>query len=233
MYKLFILLLSAFSVFGFSQSRLDDIDLLKVPQKKIRHFIKNQENHNIHKFRDVKATYYAGQDTTQYQRVEKKYFIKENISKVWNCYKTTSPSESWKGKMISFGLLFDKSKNKVMYASDSFAGVDTGQVIYVNLKIMRGLYNLAVAFEIKAIDDINKAIIFCYVEGGKTSGEQLLQFVDTKNGYTEIIHSTLFRSDSRFRDKHLYRKFHLKAIDEFHRNILGKILVSSDLAANH
>jgi hypothetical protein len=90
------------------------------------------------------------------------------------------------------------------------------------------LYNLAVAFEIIAIDVLNREIIFSYVEGGKSQGEQSIQFIDTKDGYTEIIHSTLFKSDSKFRDKFLYPKFHIKAINEFHKNILRKLLSPSD-----
>jgi hypothetical protein len=228
MCKFLILFFLGFSILGFSQNNLDDIDLLKVPQRKIRGFIENQENHNIHKFSDVKPTYFVGQDTSIYRRVEKKYFIKESINKVWECYKNTSPSESWKGKMISFGLLLNKTDNKIMYATDSFAGVDTGQVVYVNLKMLKGLYNLAVAFEIININIIKKEITFSYVEGGKTRGEQLLQFIDAKDGSTEIIHSTLFRSNSKFRDKYLYPKFHIKAINEFHANVLRKILKSPE-----
>jgi hypothetical protein len=227
MRKFFILFFFSTSILAYSQNSLDDIDFLKVPQKKIRSFIKNQKDHNIHKFSEVKPTFYVGQDITPYRKVEKKYFIKENINKVWDCYKSTSPSESWKGKMISFGLLLSKSDNKVMYSSDSFSGVDTGQVVYVNLRILKGLYNLAVAFEIISIDTPNKEIIFSYVEGGKSQGEQSIQFIDTKDGYTEIIHSTLFKSGSKFRDKYLYPKFHLKAINEFHKNVLRKILAPS------
>ena len=86
-----------------------------------------------------------------------------------------------------------------------------------------GIYNLAVALEITKIDEQNKTIVFSYVNGGKSKGEQILHFITTADGYTEIIHETLFRSDSKFRDKVLYPFFHNKAINEFHRNMLHAI----------
>jgi hypothetical protein len=220
MFRILVFFFSLYSIFGYSQTSLDEIDMQKIPQKKIRSFINQQKSNNIHRFCDVKPTFYIGQDESSYREVEKKYLIKENINKVWDTYRSTSPSISWNGKIISFGLLVSKGTDKVMYRNEKFAGVDTGQVVYVNLKLLGGIYNLAVAFEIVDIDLINREIIFSYIEGGKSRGEQLIQFIDTKEGYTEIIHRTFFKSDSKFRDKFLYPPFHIRAINEFHRNMI-------------
>jgi hypothetical protein len=122
--------------------------------------------------------------------------------------------------MVSFGLLISKWQNTVMYRNDEyFAGIDTGQVFYVNLKIMKGLYNLAVGLEIVNIDSTNKSITFSYLKGGKSRGEQTIYFVPTRKGHTEIIHQTAFKSNSFFRDRFLYPYFHRIAINEFHRNM--------------
>jgi hypothetical protein len=218
----YILFLFAFSI-SFSvlaQSSLDEIDLHRIHQKKIRNFIDNQMSHNVHLLSDVKPTFYKGQDTNVYKEVVKKYLIKANINKVFDIYCSTSPSVSWNGHMISFGLMLNKKSNKVLYSDEAFSGVDTGQVVYVNLRMLGGIYNLAVAFEIVDINPASKQIIFSYVEGGKSQGEQLLQFVDTNDGQTLLIHKTFFKSNSKFRDKFLYPPFHIKAINEFHKNML-------------
>jgi hypothetical protein len=222
-----VLFFFVLSVTGFAQASLDAIDYHRIPQKKIRHFIDKQKSHNIHLFTDVRPTYVKGQDVSVYREVEKKYLIKENINKVFESYRSTSPSVSWNGRMISFGLMFSKGSNKVLYSDENFSGVDTGQVVYVNLRMLGGIYNLAVAFEIVDINPDSKQIIFSYVEGGKSQGEQLLQFIDTEDGYTMIIHKTFFRSNSRFRDRFLYPPFHFKAINEFHKNMLRVLFKDS------
>lgn len=215
-----LLLLFTINFHGFSQASLDEIDLHRIPQKKIRSFIDHQKKHNVHFLSDIKATFSKGQDTSEYREVEKKYLIKANINKVFDSYRTTSPSVSWNGHIISFGLMLNKGSNEVSYCDETFSGVDTGQVVYVNLRLLAGIYNLAVAFEIVDINPESKQIVFSYVEGGKSQGEQLLQFVDTEDGHTLLIHKTFFRSNSRFRDRFLYPPFHIKAIDEFHKNML-------------
>jgi len=218
-YLICLLFLIAFQT-GFSQASLDEIDLHRIPQKKIRNFIHHQKSLNIHAFADVRPTFTKDQDVSVYREVEKKYLIKENMHKVFESYRSTSPSVSWNGKMISFGLMFAKGSNKVLYSDEVFPGVDTGQVVYVNLRLLGGIYNLAVGFEIVDIDPDNKEIVYSYIEGGKSMGEQLLKFTDTKEGYTLLIHKTFFKSNSKFRDRFLYPPFHIKAIDEFHRNML-------------
>ena len=118
-----------------------------------------------------RSTYHKGQDLKGYHMLESVYYLKELPEKVWKTYQNTSPAESWNGSMISFGLLLSKSKNTVMYNNDKYySGIDTGQVFYVNLRIMKGLYNLAVGLEIINIDSTHKSITFSYLKGGKSQG---------------------------------------------------------------
>ena len=51
-----------------------------------------------------------------------------------------------------------------------------------------------------------------------THGRQRIYFLKDENR-TMILHISNFKSDNKFRDKHLYPKFHEKFIDEFHNNI--------------
>jgi hypothetical protein len=223
--------LSLVSIIGYSQNELSDIDLNRVPQKKIRNFIDTQIKNHVDHFSDVKASWKEGQDIKQYWQLESTYIIKDSPEKVWRLYKTVSPAVSWNGRIISFGLLLSTRSNYVMYNTDNnFSEIDTGQVFYVNLKILLGIYNLAVGLEIVSIDDVNKSIVFSYIKGGKSQGEQTVHFVGTEEGYTRIIHSTAFKSDSKFRDKFLYPYFHKKSINEFHRNIMNSLLAEGRLS---
>jgi len=203
-----------------AQKSLGDIDLNRIPQKKIRNFIVDQIHHHIKNFSDVKACTITDSPQAGYYHLTYTYRLKEDPSTAWNKYISTSPARSWNGHRISFGVLFSKFTNKILYRTDkNFSGIEPGQVFYINLKLLRGVYNLAVGLEIVKVDTINKKIVFRYIEDGKSKGQQTLHFVDGPDGETRIIHSTVFKSDSPFRDKILYPFFHKRAINEFHRNM--------------
>lgn len=216
----FVLFLSITSLWCHSQDRLN-IDMNRIPQKKIRSLIEEQYTVlKVSSIRDIEPSCRRKQSLTGYRMLESVYVVREDPETVWKMYNAISPAESWNGRMVSFGLLVSKWKEGVLYNNDSyFSGIDTGQIFYVNLKIMQGLYNLAVGLEIIEVDSVNKAIKFSYLQGGKSRGEQMIYFVPTKKGYTEIIHRTAFRSNSYIRDRFLYPYFHQIAINEFHRNM--------------
>ncbi len=204
---------------AFTQKSLDDIDLYRIPQKKVRQLIVHQKKNKIHRFEDLRGSFKSNEDTTAYRTVNKFYLIKENLSNVWENYLSTDLTRAWNGNIVSFGVSVSKTNENICYGNDLIVNADTGQVLYLNLRLLKGVYNLAVAFEITKIDPIRKIIIFNYIEGGKSRGEQILRFRSTSEGFTEIEHKTFFKSNSGFRDKRLYPFFHLKAIDEFHANI--------------
>ncbi|NOZ47776.1 MAG: hypothetical protein GXO79_13490 [Chlorobi bacterium] len=219
--KIFLILLSGFflSFNLFSQIRLNDVDFHQIRQKKIKKLLQKQKQNNIERFTDLKPSYKEGDNKEHYLTMEQSFLIKEKIDKVWKEYKALNPVKTWSGKMVSFGLEYSQLKNKLFYASEVYKGIELGQVFYLNLKLLRGVYNLAMAFEIVTIDDVNKIIEFSYVNCNKAKGKQELQFVETPEGYTKIIHSTYFKSKSKIRDAALYPFFHQRAIKEFHRNI--------------
>jgi hypothetical protein len=227
------LLLLMGTMIAQSQNTAGHIDLNRIPQRKIRTLVNTQFNdNNIQYFKELRSTYKKGQDLKGYHILESVYYLKELPEKVWKIYQNTSPAESWNGSMISFGLLLSKSKNTVMYNNDKYySGIDTGQVFYVNLRIMKGLYNLAVGLEIINIDSTQKSITFSYLKGGKSQGEQTIFFIPTKKGHTEIIHETAFKSGSFIRDRYLYPYFHKIAINEFHRNMKRCINENNKLLA--
>jgi len=227
--RCFLLLgISLFSLEGFSQNEMHNIDLNCISQKKIRKFIISQKDQNITDFSGILSGYNEKEDLSGLFKREFAFIIKENFDMVWNKYITVSPAESWNGRIISFGLLISKSTGFVMYNKDeTFSGLDTSQVLYLNLKFLFGVYNLAVGLEIIGIDNVNKSISFSYLDEGKAQGLQTIHIVSTKKGYSKIIYRAYYKSNSAFRDRFLYPFFHHKVIREFHRN-MKYIILSND-----
>ncbi len=209
----------AFQVSAFSQLRLDDIVMDQISQKKVRQYIEYQIEDNKHLFNQIHPSCTASIDLSAYHKNIRDYILKDNIQKVWFGYLSANPTQSWNGRKVSFGLLLNKYPENIFYNNDQIAGVDTGQVYYVNLKLMEGMYNLPVAFEIVRVDNNSKVIEFSYLEGNKSTGLQRIEFFDLGNDYTKIIHTSFYKSDSEFRDKWLYPHFHKKIINDFHRNM--------------
>ena len=80
------------------------------------------------------------------------------------------------------------------------------------------LLDVGVAFQITEINEAEKIIEFTYGKDNKSHGRQRIIF--KKEGKkTFIIHYSNFKSESKFRDKYLYPKFHEKCMDEFHANL--------------
>jgi hypothetical protein len=223
MKSVFIATLLIVSYSGFSQELLTNIDFDRIPQKKIRSFLNDQIENQKVCFSDIEPSYDISLENSYpgYDFVEDTFLIKEDLNTVWDAYCSTRMAESWNGKKISFGLLLSKWTDLIMYCNDhNYAALDTGQVFFVNLKMLKGVYNLAVGFEIIDIDRLNHTIQFSYIKGGKSEGAQTIHFFPTDEGFTRLVHVSEFRSSSQFRDKRLYPHFHKKLIYEFHQNML-------------
>lgn len=221
------LILSSITLYG--QQEIDSLNLNRIPYKKVRNYILDIKNHNICFFNELQPSWKSDSTNSDYHIQQKTYFVKENLSRVWDKYRTTSPAEAWHGKKVMFGFMFSKKNNEPVFAGDNFETIDTGQVIFLNLKLLK-FYNLAMAFEIISVNADKKTIEFSYIDGNVSSGKQSLQFLTTDAGYTQIIHSSFFKSDSKIRDKVLYPYFHTRTTNEFHR-IMRKI-ISQDSTSN-
>ncbi|MDC1202528.1 hypothetical protein N8004_00965 [Salibacteraceae bacterium] len=92
------------------------------------------------------------------------------------------------------------------------------------MNLLKGFYHLAAAIEITDIIAKNATIELSYVESGINEGKQWITMSEGKNGYVDIIHTSIIRSDSKFRDKYLYPYFHNKLINAFHRNMERQIV---------
>jgi len=214
---LFSILLSFYQV--KSQVAISEIDINKVPQRKVREYLKVQQDSQIQLFTDIKPSIKANSIIEGYRIHVKEYFINDSLIKVWQHYLVTNPGDSWNGNKVSFGMLFSKKDKKIVYCNESISKIDTGQIIYLNLKLLKGIANLATVFEFITIDKKNKIIEFSYIEGNITEGKQRLEFAETPKGNTKILHTSFYKSNSSIRDRFIYPFFHDKISNEFHRNM--------------
>lgn len=207
----------------FSQASVNEIDFDLIQHQQIKNYINQQKAGRVENICDFTPSCSNLSDFSTYQHQEKDYIIKQSLPIVWANYTQTNPAESWDGKLVSFGLLISKQTNHIFYPGDEIPGIETGQVIFLNLKLLGGIYHLAMAFEIINEDPENGIIEFSYLEGNKTLGIQRLQFTTTDEGYTKIVHSSYYKSPSKLRDKILYPYFHKRLINEFHRNFRRRL----------
>ena len=152
----------------------------------------------------------------------KTFLIRSNIDCVWNAYKTIHPKEAWNGAMVSFGLQYSTKKNSINYINDDYAGMEKGQIIILNLRLLWGGFNIAVAHEVSEVNEQKRMIKLCYMRGGASEGSQMITMRETKEGFTEVLHKTFYKSNSNFRDTKLYPRLHTRAITEFHLNVKKK-----------
>jgi hypothetical protein len=216
---LLVTLFTLLLIHSFGQLMLDDINLELVRQRSVRKYIECQIDEGRHEFCELQPSCSSETDLSSYRKKEMTFFLNGNFADIWQGYVSADPSISWDGRKISFGLLLLKFPARIFYNHDPITGVDLGQVYLLKLKLLLGIYNIPVAFEIITVDQENKVIEFSYLEGNKSNGVQQVKFVDLGDERTEIIHTSYYKSDSRFRDKWMYPHFHKIIINDFHRNM--------------
>ena len=112
----------------------------------------------------------------------------------------------------------------MIYLKDEdYSGIQEGQILFIRLDLLMGLKKLVVAYEITKIDAKNKIIQFCYMSNGISEGSQQIILSETDAGYTKITHKTIFKSNSKFRDRRIYPSFHTRVISELHQNLLNSL----------
>ena len=216
---LLIIYIVASSANCYAQLRINAVDLDRIPQKKVRSLVKQQYENGAVFFSDLKPTCYSEQDSNRYSFQKTTHIIKEKIHKVWNKLKCLKPRDEYSGRMVSFGFLYSKRLNKLLYNDDDFKEIEEGQILFLNLKLLGGVKNLGVAIEVTKVDDANNIIQFCYVENGMTEGTQQVKLIENKEGNTVISQESRYRNRSKFREKRLYPFFHQKAVSELQANL--------------
>lgn len=177
---------------------------------------------DLEDFANLKSICYEPGDSI-FREHFRSYIVESDLATVWQTYTTIPPQDTWQGEMVTFGFQYDRNTNKITYADDPYSGLRPGQMLFMNLSLLGGWVNIAVAHEIMEVNENEKFIKICYIETGAAEGTQLIQMQATPEGQTKIDHTTFYRSSSEFRDTKLYPTLHTWAIDEFHGHIRDKI----------
>ncbi len=220
-----IILFMAFGLLPAAMASQDvsSINLKEIPQKKVRKFIISGAFDKMRDFSLIHSSWKKDAIESDFRVIEKTFNLKVGHTIVWNTYRHANSIEMWDNRSVKLGLLISKSTNTVTYRNnDFFPEIDTGQVYFLRLRLLKGLLNLPVAFEIIKINQEEEIIEFSYLEKNKSKGKQTIHILDGGNGVTNIVHKTYFRSGSLLRDD-LYPFFHKRFIKEFHRNMNRKI----------
>jgi hypothetical protein len=198
------------------------IDFLRVKQKSVHRLFRKNKLQTLAHLADLQSFCYDPSNGKQYHKHVKSFRIHASIEKVWETYKTISPQETWKGDMVSFGMMYSRKREQITFPEDTYPGIEPGQLIFLNLNLFANLAHLAVGHEIVDVYEDQRHIKICYVQNGASVGTQLIQLNKIHDTETEVVHETWYTSGSWMRDRVLYPLFHAKAITEFHHNVKRK-----------
>jgi hypothetical protein len=186
-------------------------------KKTIGYLVKNKLN-NISDLGKILPICYLEGTNHGFYLHRKDYYFEENIEKVWNTYINIPPKLCWSGRCLRFSFSYDNENHQISYKDDHYDGLKANQLIFIEISILFGLIKLAVTHQINKVSKEDNLIKLCYVEGGKSSGSQMIHFEKSGSG-TLVKHETYYKSDSKFRDKKLYPWIHEHIINHFHRNV--------------
>jgi hypothetical protein len=128
------------------------IDFTRIRQEKVKTLLRVNGISTVQDLSKLKSFCYNSADGQKYHKHLKSFLIHADINKVWKAYKTISPQETWMGNMVSFGLMYSRSKNEILYQGDVYSGIEAGQIIFLNLNLFANLVNLAVGHEVTAVN---------------------------------------------------------------------------------
>lgn len=202
-------------------------DLSRISSEQLVAFIQDNHLYCSEDFAGLESFSRSHPDFQNFYHHSKTFFIQKPIEEVWDAYKNIPPKDAWCGNMFEFGLQYNRQQNTITYADDGYNGAAVGQILLICLKILRGLVRIVVGHEITAVNDKERMLETCYLLNGKSRGSQQIRLSSTKEGYTEITHHTIYKSNSYFRDKVLYPFLHTKAIKTFHGNIRNYLMKKS------
>lgn len=222
----FLFIFVLISLPGFAQNLvavpIDSVDFNKIQQMKIRKLISKQKQYGVGTFDEIRPVCYNTQDSGNYRTYTKSQLIRQDINVVWNNLICQSPGDEFDGRIVTFGLLYSKSHKNLIYINDSYAGIEEGQLLFFNLRVLSGIKNIAVALEVTRMDNENKEIEYCYIDHGDTRGTQKFTLKQTPEGLTEITQITKYSCKSRLRERRLYSFFHERIVKEFFNSLKVK-----------
>jgi hypothetical protein len=210
---------------GQAQTRFSDIDNSRIKQKSICNFLKGQIEKGIVTFEDFSPSVTEQTDTSQFDFNVHHFHLRQALPITWNTYITAHPAQIWQGKVVSCGFVYSHVSKRVIFANDRYPGLEPGQIFFVEMRVLCGLIKFPVCFMVTKIDESQHSITFSYVSSGSSKGSQTIRLNDNGKGGTDILHSSIHKTEHVLRDKTLYPIYHRKAIKEVHRNIRNTLEV--------
>ena len=202
-----------------AQTRLSDTDTSRIKQKSIRNFLKSQIDSGVVNFEDFKPSVDERTDSSQFDSNIHLFRLRQAQAPLRQAYLTAHPATVWQGKIVSCGFIYSPVSKRVIYPDDKFPGLETGQIFFVEMRVLFGLVKFPVCFMVTQIDESKHTIAFSYVSSGASKGAQTIMLTDDAKSGTKIIHSSIHQTENILRDKTLYPIYHRKAIKEVHQNI--------------
>ena len=218
-FLLFIVGCLFFNINLQAQMLVSNVDTKQLGYKKVAKYLKKKSKENIVYFSDIRPSVNDSSDFSPFCFHSGSYIVHAPIQQTWNTCILESPAKLWNSKMLGLSCVYNANSDTIFYRlSQHFDTLGLNQIYFINLRILR-LFNVAAALIITKIDYDQKLIEFTYVEGNKSIGRQILRLVETGESETKIVHDTFYRSNSDFRDKRLYSRFHQIAITGLHKRI--------------
>lgn len=177
------------------------------------------------KLKSFKASVNAIINLDDYNFHQKIYVLNYPIEKVWNSYSSLKPDQSWKGPLANYKQSYSSLKDAFYKSStENHPSIELGAIYFIKLKIIKFI-KIGVTFKVTKIDTSKRFIEMTYGLDNATHGRQRIYFIKDEDK-TMILHISNFKSENKFRDNHLYPRFHEKFIDEFHDNIKENLVLS-------
>lgn len=233
LYFLPVFLFAGFQAFaaGNVPVPIDSVNFTRIQHKKVRKLITRQKHFGAKTFDDIQPVCFNFSDSAAYNTFQKSQVINQEINTVWDNLVHQSPSDEFDGRIVSFGLLYSKKNNNLLYQNEALDGIEVGQIIFFNLRMLGGIKNIAVAMEVTRMDNDKKVLEYCYVDHGSTQGTQQFILKSLPGCKTEITQITRYKCKSRFRDRRLYSFFHERIVREFLRSIKVRSESLSNIAS--
>lgn len=196
------------------------INLEEISQKKVKKYILRKNIDKMQDFSSIHPSFTKDEKETGLKVNEKIFYLRSRLASVWNGYREANPAEAFNSRSFRLEMMIMKKSNDVYYKNAmSLPVIDTGQLYFFDIRLMKGLVNVPMAFEVINIDDAKKVLEVSYIEGNKAQGKQQVQFFDNGDGRTMVVHKSFFKSHSWLRDTFLYPYFHRRLVRDYHRTM--------------
>jgi len=213
--KVFLLIFLIGFLHGFSQTRLTDVQTDKIAYKKVKEFLQNQIDNNVVTFDQVKPSLTPDSGTHGFHVIDREYLIKDSVQKVWNYYLDNGLQNLWNSKREHFGFAYSKNTDSIYYSGNSLHDLIPGLIVYLDINLLFGIEDLAMAFEVTKVDSVQKLVEFSYIEWNGTEGKQQMFFQSTPKGHTLITHISYYKSKPKPREG-IYPHVHAQLINKYH-----------------